>query len=292
MLAIEHVVVPFDFSKRCRLAAEHAAAIARRFEARLIFVHVIPYSSYDYAAFEGGAYVGPVWPAEPEIRSKLEGEIAAILGLDTAGWEAVVEKGDPPGKIEEVVSRLSAPMIVIPTHGFGAFRRFLLGSVTTKILHDLDCPVYTGAHIEEGPIFSKGEARHVACAIDLGEHSRATLSWAAEYARHWAAKLTVIHAVNWVEGSPLDEKYFTAELDRRLVAGAEREALSLIASVGCEADLQIGIESAVEFVPRVVEATGADVLVIGRSLERATIGRLREHAYALIRESPVPVISV
>ena len=292
MLAIEHVVVPFDFSNRCRAAAEHAAAIARRFEARLAFAHVIPYSSYEYAAFEGGAYAGGAYPSEDEIRRKLEAEISAILGPQAAGCDAIVEKGDPPGRIEEIVGRLSHPLIVIPTHGFGAFRRFLLGSVTTKILHDLNCPVYTGAHIQDGPIFAKGEARHVACAIDLREHSPAVLTWACDYARRWGAKLTAIHAVNWLETAPLDDDAFTPELDRALIAGAERDALGLIAGLGYPADLQIAVEPAAEFVPRAVEESGADVLVIGRSLERGMIGRLREHAYTLIRESPVPVISV
>ena len=294
MLAIEHVIVPFDFSKRCRMASEHAVAIARRFGAKLIFLHVIPYSSYEYAAFEGGAYVGGVWPTEAEVRAKLDQEVKAILGErgNEVGWQALVDKGDPPGKIEEAVGRYSAPMLVMPTHGFGAFRRFLLGSVTTKLLHDLRCPIYTGAHIEEGPIFAKGEARHVACAIDLQEHSEAVLSWAWAYARRWSAGLTVVHAVNWLESAPLDEDLFTAELAKGLAEGAERDARMLMAKVGCKADLKIDVESASDYVPQAIKESGADVLVIGRSLERGMAGRLRDHAYKLIRESPCPVISV
>ena len=39
--------------------------------------------------------------------------------------------------------------MIMPTHGYGVFRRFLLGSVTSKVLHDLGCPVLTGAHLTE-----------------------------------------------------------------------------------------------------------------------------------------------
>jgi nucleotide-binding universal stress UspA family protein len=294
MFAIETVIIPIDFSKRCRMAAEYGLALARRFGAKLVFLHVIPYSSFEYAAFEGGAYTGSAWPTEQDIRRRLDEQVEAILAGhgNELGWEIVVEKGDPPGKIEATVQRFPAPVLVMPTHGFGPFRRFVLGSVTTKILHDLQCPVFTGAHLEDRPVFGAGEVHRVACAIDLREHSEAVLSWAAAFARRWSAKLTVIHAVNWLETAPLDEDYFSEDLKQRLQAGAEREARELIAKTGCRADLMIDVEAASPFVPEALRTSGADVLVIGRSLERGLIGRLREHAYNLIRESPCPVISV
>jgi nucleotide-binding universal stress UspA family protein len=40
------------------------------------------------------------------------------------------------------------------------------------------------------------------------------------------------------------------------------------------------------------ESTGADLVIIGRGLPDGTAGRLRTNAYAIIRQSPCPVISV
>ena len=40
-------------------------------------------------------------------------------------------------------------LIMMPTHGYGRFRALLLGSVTAKVLHDADCPVWTAVHREE-----------------------------------------------------------------------------------------------------------------------------------------------
>ena len=294
MFAIETVIVPFDFSKRCRMAGDHGLSLARHFRAKVVFLHVIPYSSYEYAAFEGGAYVGTAWPSEEEVRTKLDEEVQALLGNhgNEIAWEAIVEKGDPPRKIEETAKAHPNPILVMPTHGFRAFRRFVLGSVTTKVLHDIQCPVYTGAHLEDSPSFTGRRTRRVGCAIDLREHSGDVLAWAWDYARSFSAELTVIHAVNWLETAPLDEDYFTADLKQRLAANAEQQARELIAKVGCKAELRVDVESAADFVPQAVRESKADVLVIGRSLERGMIGRMREHAYKLIRESPCPVISV
>ncbi len=37
---------------------------------------------------------------------------------------------------------------------------------------------------------------------------------------------------------------------------------------------------------------GAHLVVIGRGVLKQTLGRLRTHAYSIIRDSPCPVISV
>jgi nucleotide-binding universal stress UspA family protein len=80
----------------------------------------------------------------------------------------------------------------LPTHGLGAFRRSLIGSITAKVLHDAECPVWTGVHLAQAP--------------------------------------------------------------------------------------PLGLQS--------------DLLIIGRSPASGVLGRLRTHAYSIIRRSPCPVLSV
>ena len=166
---IRTIIVPFDFSARCRAAALHAVGLARRYDASMLFVHVIPYSSFEYTAFEGGSYVGQAWPSEADIETRLRSEVAQLEIADDVKERIHIRalKGDPPRKIEEAADSAEAPLIVLPTHGYGPFRRFVLGSVTTKILHDLTCPVFTGAHVPEIPIYGSKPYQRVACAVDL-----------------------------------------------------------------------------------------------------------------------------
>ena len=53
----------------------------------------------------------------------------------------VVETGDPAAVIIEYAENEKVNLIAMPTHGYGTFRRFLLGSVTAKVLHDANVPV-------------------------------------------------------------------------------------------------------------------------------------------------------
>ena len=43
---------------------------------------------------------------------------------------------------------------------------------------------------------------------------------------------------------------------------------------------------------KVAKDNEMDLIVIGRSMDHSLFGRLRTNAYAVIRESPCPVVSV
>ena len=60
-----------------------------------------------------------------------------------------------------------ADLILMPTHGHGPFRRLLLGSVTSKVLHDAECPVWTGVHENKDRPAEPMTLKHVVCAVDL-----------------------------------------------------------------------------------------------------------------------------
>lgn len=294
MLKLETILTPVDFSERSIAAAEHAVALARRFHSKLIFAHVIPPYPYEYAAFEGGYYTGATWPDEEEMRERLQGELDKLVEkvFPDPNAEKLVLQGDPAHKIEELIQEKGVGLVVIPTHGYGPFRRFVLGSVTTKILHDVSCPVFTGAHVEEIPPYDPQPYRHVACAIDLGDHSEAVLRWASEFADAYDAKLSVIHAIRGVDFHGVEHELLTPKLRASLLANAKGDVSTLLEKVGVRANIFAETALPERYVPSVLKDEDVDVLVIGRSTKRGFLGRLRTHAYALIRESPCPVISV
>src|SRR5579871_2891263 len=82
----------------------------------------------------------------------------------------------------------------MPTHGYGPFRQFILGSITAKVLHDADCPVWTGVHLERAPQEPSIAFKNIVCAVDLGPQSCKTLEWAAGMQKQFGARLTVVHA--------------------------------------------------------------------------------------------------
>jgi nucleotide-binding universal stress UspA family protein len=202
-----------------------------------------------------------------------------------------VVEGDPAGRIAEYARDRVVDLIVMATHGYGPFRRLLLGSVTAKVLHDAGCPVWTGPHLEEAPSYESIGFRGIVCAIDLAKGSGAVLQWAGRFAREFGAELAIVHVLpeSLVQ---LGGLYFDPEW-RNLAAAAARDQI-----VRLQEEFQTAGEVIIEFgdapvvVSDVASRRKADLLVIGRGRESGTLGRLRATAYAILRESPCPVVTI
>lgn len=290
MPTIKTILAPIDFSERSAVAAQHAVALAMHFGSRVIFAHVIDAAPAEFRA----QALGHAFEEAADFHGVMQAKLQAFAREAAEGvpFEAVVAEGDPAHRLEVLAGEMGVDFAVLATHGYGAFRRFLLGSTTAKLIHDLSCPVLTGVHLEDRPPFRPGPYQTVVCALGLHEpaHSEQVLRWAVDFAQEWGAKLHVAHvppAIDWgaAEWFPRD----TQELIRE----ASRERLGkLIADVGCDVELHIDGLEPISYVNEVIEQIDADVLVVGRSVGHGALGGLRSNAYGMIREAACPVISI
>jgi nucleotide-binding universal stress UspA family protein len=130
------------------------------------------------------------------------------------------------------------------------------------------------------------------CAIDLGPESRRVLEWAGQLAAALGSRLTVVYISPALEpflGDAYDPRW-QADLTRR--ANEQIETLQRDLGIKAETLVEGGndVPGAVCFAAARVEAS---LLVIGRKkMAGEFLGRLRTQSYALIRQSPCPVISV
>lgn len=294
MLEIRTIIVPIDFSKRSEPSIEHADALAQLFDARLEIVHVVPPSPHEYAAFDEGFYAAAAAPGLQRFQEALEQRMTSTLERrkPKSPYASAVRRGDPAGEIESFTQEKQGDLLVMPTHGYGAFRRFMLGSVTNKVLHDVKIPVFTGVHVPEISEFDPEPYKRVACAVDLHEHSEETLRWAWDLAKACEEDLLVIHAAPQLEASGSYGDWFPPDTTEQVVEGAKKSVRALMAKVGCEGQVVVESAEPVRFIRKAAEENYADLLVVGRRPHKGILSGLREHAYAIIREAPCPVISV
>ena len=287
MLAMNKILVPVDFSEAGAGAVHHAAALARHFHSEMLLVHVQTPVHYTAGGMDG-AYLGPA----PEVlaeQERKELELFLAEEIEDLPVRRVLLEGDAARRIVQFAEAEKVDLIVMPTHGYGFFRRFILGSVTAKVLHDVACPVWTGMHLKDAPAADPLHIRSVLCAVDLSPHSRRTLCWAAQAAAEFGARLTVVHATASLDMSGLGGRYFAPEWRDVLITHAKDGIAKLQQDLGTQAEVFIESGAVPEVVRMAAEEASADLLVIGRS---PAGGRLRTNAYALIRESPCPVASV
>ncbi len=295
MFSLKKILVPIDFSERSTAAAEHAAAMAAQFGSELIFQHVVPPGPYEHGFVEGGYNVGSVWPSKEEMEERLLEQMHELIAKAARGQsvEPVISWGGPTAEIERMAEHEQVDLIMMPTHGFGAFRRFALGSVATKVLHDLNFPIFTGAHVEELPESVDKPYEVVLCAIDLKPHSEEVLRWAWGFTKAWDADMIVVHAAPSIDAAPLEHRDYAADLRRKVNREKTAEIEKLLARIGASAArIDVDCADAVRYVVEAAKASVADALVIGRSADDSLLGRLRAESSALIREAPCPVISI
>jgi len=286
MLAIKHILFPIDFSERCCGAVPFVDSIARRFGAKITLISAA--APYWYAGDPGVPMVVDM----DEVKGQLENRLKNTLLSDFKGLEVhrFVDIGEPGEVITQFAHTEGVDLIMMPTHGYGPFRSFLLGSVTAKVLHDAGCPVWTGTHIEEAPQKEHVTCANILCAVDGTPKSAPLMEWSAEFAKQNKATLRLVHVVGGVQGWP--ERQLNREFEETMRKDAKVGVEKLARSVSVDAPICVAVGDVAGAVREEARRHAADLVVIGRGLLHETFGRLRTHSYGIIRQAPCPVISI
>jgi nucleotide-binding universal stress UspA family protein len=289
MNGIRNILVPVDFSEISADAARYASAFGRTFNASVSLLHVAPPVHFDFAM---------VQPTERRYRQLASHRNETIRGaferfprdpgLQVEPARHMAE-GDAAEEIVRFAHDQGFDMIVMPTRGCGPIQRWLMiGSVTLKVLHEAECPVLSGvdfANRRDGLRLD-----HVICAIDLGPQSRKVLCWASGLARLTGSGITILHAIPGA--GEAEDDYFDESWRMTLRERARERIASLAAETGAKGDIIVETGDAHKVVAQAARRLRADLITIGRGVSHDLLGRLRAHAYEIIRQSPCPVVSV
>lgn len=276
MFRLKKILFPVDFSQRSQGASHFVEDMAGRFQASVVFLHVVGRREDVFFAPE---FAGTSLLEQFEHhRANANIAMAKYLAEDFKHFDVqrLVLEGDPAETIVRYAAENAIDLIMMPSHGYGVFRRYILGSVTAKVLHDAACPVWTAAHMEEAPPLEAIEFKKVVCAVDLGPQTDRALLWANAFATEHGAELIAFHSVAW-EPLSLEARLRLEQIMHRLGIHGRAEVR----------DGEPGKEAS-----ELAAAEGADLIVVARGSAADGRGRLRTNAYAIIRESPCPIVSV
>jgi nucleotide-binding universal stress UspA family protein len=290
-LKVQRILLPLVFTDANKPVAQQAAWLARRFQAEVILVHVVSPFSYPFGLLESG-YEITTRDSQADVVLHAQKALDAALQQEFDGIVVtrLLIRGDPAPEIVKTARDRNADLIVMSTHGHGPFYRFLLGSVTAKVLHEAHCPVWTGGHLEE-PTASAFTVRNILCSVGMTPHSKHTVVLAAKMAAAVDAKLTLFHVTPNVEFYGPGGTYVDLVLKEKLVGFAVDEIAELQHEVGTNAEVIIDSGDVPEALKRAAEQSKADVLIIGHFTQRSHLGD-NGNGYSIIRGSHIPVLSV
>lgn len=285
----KHILFPVDFSDASAAALPAAVEMARHSGAKITLLHVFHIPAVYYSSIDP---VGQLMDDLPLLLEQASDKLDTLAQTVTepVSLEKVVVQGDPGPVIVSWAAENDVDLIMMGTHGHGLFRTLLLGSVTAKVLHDASCAVWTAPHtVDSAPRKNPAQLRML-CALNASGGEEKLISGAVALARDCSAQLWLVHAVP-LPTEPI-ERSMDAEFCEYLVEASRKEIADL--QEKAETNLPVCVhEGAVSDVVRSAAIEHkADLVVIGRGHIHDTLGRLRTHTYAIIRDAPCPVLSL
>jgi nucleotide-binding universal stress UspA family protein len=297
MIAINRILCPVDFSDASRAALDHAAALARRYEARLIALHVVPLvpSTLTFPPAISAATLEPI--SFDLFRDELRRFVEPVADLVPA--ETVVTSGDAARTILDQARTADADLLVLGTHGRSGFERLVLGSVAEKVLRRAACPVLTvppaAAH---APATPRPPYRRILCPVDFSTTSEQALRYALSLAEEAKARLMVLHVLEWFPEQEIREhRHFDVPEYRRFLEEDARrrlsEAVPAEARAWCELVERVACGKPYREILRVAGEEGSDLIVLGvqgrGAMEVLLFGSTANH---VVRQASCPVLTV
>jgi len=135
---LKRILVTTDFSAESKKAFPYALALARKFEASLVLLYVVPANlpaefSHIGIVLEEKRLLEEARERMPRFR---QAELDPHVHVET-----LVLNGGPAHEICRTAEAQGADLIVMATHGHTGLKHFLIGSLTENVVRHAPCPV-------------------------------------------------------------------------------------------------------------------------------------------------------
>lgn len=283
----EDILFPFDGSEGAAEALHHAAEIAHWADATIHVLFVADTTRDSVTVVETQVVDALVQKGEDIVEDAEK--TLSTLGAD---YDSDVVQGNPVPTIVEYAERYDHDLVVMPTHGREEVSRYLVGSVTEKVIRLSSVPVLTARMQPDEQLTFPYEN------ILIPTDGSTGATHAAEHGLSLAADLNAtVHALSVMDDTSLG-------LDvRSIVSGQENEqaATDAIEDVvsGAEAHgitntvRHIEHRTPIEVILDTIESNDIHAIVMGttgrRGTDRILLGSVAEKT---VRSAPVPVITV
>ncbi len=179
--AIRKILVPVDFSDHSAAALLWAREFARCGGAGLAALYADSFAPPPYFT---RSQIEELERQRQAARQAAQAQVQEFAG---PGVESLVVEGPPADTILRVAAEQHADLIAMGTHGRSGWQRWMLGSVTERVLRAAQVPLLAVAAGPAPPV------RSILCPVNDTPVARRALALAAQAARCFGAALHVLH---------------------------------------------------------------------------------------------------
>ena len=194
MIELKRILCPVDFSEFSRHALQHAVVLAHwnGSEITVLHAYTVPRPP---VLFSGVPVPPPLEPPLQRLHDQVMSELTRFTEAAKAAGVALrleASTSGPAHSILEAATSLPADLIVMGAHGRGGLDRFVMGSVTEKVLRKAACPVLTvPPPVSDAPAQLPVLFERILCPVDFSDASMKALTYALSLAQEANAQLIV-----------------------------------------------------------------------------------------------------
>lgn len=136
-----NILVAIDGSQHSQNALQEACGLVKEKPgAKLTLINVVlPLPSYIWA--EVAEFEVNLEETAKKNASEMMSKVTASLQEQGIAYDEVIAVGEPATEICRVAEERGCDLIVIGSRGLGQMQGFILGSVSSRVLHDAKSPV-------------------------------------------------------------------------------------------------------------------------------------------------------
>jgi len=285
-ISLKNILYTTDFSPTAEAATPYAWELAKRYDAKVIALHV--------RAPEVNGMVPPEsWAAIHEAHALQAKQQAGHLKELFRGVENEIEVTE--GGVWDVISRTieekKVDLVVTGTHGREGFGKMIMGSHAENILRHSPVPVLVvGPYVRTEPETTT-EMKRILFATDFSEASLAALPYAVSLAEENQAELDILRVV---PPQKAGELVHPSELIDATVRQMKR-LLPSEAEAWCKPRYLAEIGEPAQKILQVAELNKADLIVLGVKRVHRALGVTHipwTIAHKIIAEALCPVLTV
>jgi nucleotide-binding universal stress UspA family protein len=281
-----NLLLATDFSPASDRALGYAASLARHYSSAVYLTHVITPEGYPMVSpeFATSSLEKRHSEATNKFRRLLKsGQLFALP------HKAVIQEGGLWPSIEELIEKYAIDLLVVGTHGLGAVRKVLIGSVAEEIFRKARVPVLTvGPSTGTEPMYEL-EFKNILFATDFGRSAEREAEYAFSLAQEHCSRLRLTHVFPHREAH--GEEAFA--LEKANIVAQLRELVPRGTELHCKVDFDVAVGEPVEQILRIAAETRADLIVMGAKRRERFAGNVpHTTAYRVVCGARCPVLTV
>jgi len=294
---LKRIICATDFSDLSNRAIPFAVSLAKEFSTKLYFCHVIGLPS---TAIYGEILLDPTEQQDKAVRYAQE-QLGSLIDPQQVEWEALIATGHTADEISRLAASKSADLVIAATHGRSGLKRFLLGSVTERLMRILPCPLL----IIPGPapdaftvVDQPLRFKRILIGCDFSPDAALAFQHGLSLAQEFQSELYLVHVIEkpaypipvnkTTETGDDSQPVMQHHLKEKLAALIPPEALNW-----CSPNMVLLEGQPDEELTRYAVSQDIDLIVLGVRgqglVEKLFVGSTTDR---VVRRAPCPVLSV